>query len=120
MRPDFTKLCNTCGVTHDAAHWRTLVCVGVQHDEDDLPRFVCRDCSCGSTLLVPIEEEGDTIVIGTDHYNRFSGTEQLDEHPVPPPYRRSTTLVCAHEDAELYAVALDAVGYNFVEAWPVR
>jgi hypothetical protein len=120
----FSKPCSKCERVYDLGRWRALACIGIQVDENDQPWRVLRNCPCGSTLSVPIEIEGDTIVTGSQHRARvvrdqYAGTEGAGTEgpsPKPPPYRRSTSLVCARADAELYGAALAAVGYEYVEA----
>ena len=53
-----------CGKTHDKTGWGSLHFVGIQECSDNGHRYFpfdleLRDCSCDSTLSVPIEEMHD-------------------------------------------------------------
>lgn len=51
------KKCHRCGVIHTASGFAGLALVGIQRFPDtDEPPTVLRNCPCGSTLAMPLDE----------------------------------------------------------------
>ena len=50
---DFSKRCG-CGCRYDAGAWQALPLVG--HQVDDVACLEMRDCVCGSTLAVEVDD----------------------------------------------------------------
>ncbi len=48
------KTCTCCGQSFTRANWQTLKLIGHQVDEDE--DLEMRDCLCGSTLAVVVED----------------------------------------------------------------
>lgn len=45
-----------CGRAHDHASWGLLEYVGLMEDENGVPSLILRNCPCGSTLALVLED----------------------------------------------------------------
>jgi hypothetical protein len=55
------KKCNKCGKVHNELSWKNLKHIGNQEGFDDIPSMELRNCPCGSTLAIPVNENLKTL-----------------------------------------------------------